>query len=322
MKCAEVSLVVGDQGQDGHYLSALLRARGSHVIGIGRTRAVSSRLGDLGAADVRDRARVGRLLADLQPGEIYYLAGVFGSSESAAEDRYQEFQRCGEVHIGGWLNFLDAVERQQLGARLFYAASSRVFGHPSSTPQNELTPHAPLCMYGITKSAGMRLCNFYRGRGIHCSSGILYNHESPRRPESFVSRKIVQAAVDIKLGSERTLAVGNLSAAVDWGAAQDYVDAMARILRLEQAGDFVIASDQLHTVRQFVETAFAAVELAWEPHVIEDRTLLKALPSSQALVGDSRRLREATGWRPRFAFGDMVRHMVDAELQSRQPAPA
>lgn len=322
MKRAEVSLVVGDQGQDGHYLTALLRARGSHVIGISRTRAVSSRLGDLGAADVRDRARVGRLLAELQPGEIYYLAGVFGSSESAAEDQYQEFQRCGEVHLGGWLNFLDAVARQKLGARLFYAASSRVFGHPSSTPQNELTPHAPLCMYGITKSAGMRLCNFYRGRGIHCSSGILYNHESPRRPESFVSRKIVQAAVDIKLGSERTLTVGNLSAAVDWGAAQDYVDAMARILRLEQAGDFIIASGKPHTVQQFVEAAFSALELAWEPHVIEDSSLLKTPPPGRGLVGDSTRLREATGWRPRFAFGDMVRHMVDAELQSRQPTPA
>ena len=322
MTRAEISLVVGDQGQDGHYLSALLRTRGNHVIGLGRTRAVSSRLGDLGAADVCERAHVVRLLADLQPGEIYYLAGVFGSSESAAEDRCQEFQRCSDVHIGGWLNFLDAVERLQLGARLFYAASSRVFGHPSSAPQNELTPHAPLCMYGITKSAGMRLCNFYRGRGIHCSSGILYNHESPRRPESFVSRKIVKAAVDIKLGSKKTLTVGNLSAAVDWGAAQDYVDAMARILRLEQAGDFVISSDRLHTVRQFVETAFTAVDLAWEQHVVEDHTLLKALPSSQALVGDSRRLREATGWRPRFAFEDMVRHMVDAELKSRQAASA
>jgi len=308
---SKLSLIVGSEGQDGHYLSELLRSRGDRVVGIAR-----------GGLDLGERSRIGELLTELRPSEIYYLAGVFGSSESAAEDPVSEFQRSSEVHVHGWLNFLGAVHQQKSGARLFYASSSRVFGNPPATPQNELTPHAPLCIYGITKSAGMQLARFYRSRGVHCSSGILYNHESPRRPASFVSRKIVQAAVDIKLGAKRPLTVGSLSAAVDWGAAQDYVDAMARILQLPQADDFVIASGTLHTVRQFVEAAFAALDLAWEPHVVEDRTLLTVPPRAQALVGDSTRLREATGWRPKTGFAEMVRGMVNAELLARQPAPA
>jgi len=308
---AKVCLIVGSEGQDGYYLSALLRARGDQVVGIGRA-----------SLDVCDRPRIMQLFQELNPNEIYYVAGVFGSSESAAEDPYRDFQRCYEAHIDGWLNFLDAARARQSGARLFYAASSRVFGNPAATPQNESTPHAPLCMYGVTKSAGMQLGRFYRARGVHCSSGILYNHESPRRPASFVSRKIVQAAVDIKLGAKRKLTVGNLSAAVDWGAAQDYVEAMARIVAAAQPDDFIIASGKLHTVEQFVAAAFSAAGLAWQPHVVEDRSLINTAQLGQALIGDNSRLRKATGWRPRFAFGDMVRHMVDAELQSRQAAPA
>ena len=311
MSRPKVSLVVGSEGQDGHYLSELLRRRGDQVTGIAR-----------GGADLRDRSRVGGLLADLRPAEIYYLAGVFGSSESAAEDTVAEFQRSSEVHVQGWLNFLDAVHSGHPSTRLFYASSSRVFGNPAATPQNEATPHAPLDIYGITKSAGMQLGRLYRARGVHCSSGILYNHESPRRPAGFVSRKIVQAAVDIKLGARCPLTVGSLSIAVDWGAAQDYVEAMTRILQLGQGSDFVIARGTQHTVQQLVEAAFAAVDLPWQPHVVEDRSLLKVPPRAQPLVGDSSRLREATGWRPRTSFAEMVRGMVDAELQSRQPAPA
>jgi len=307
-----VSLVIGSEGQDGFYLSGLLRSRGDQVVGIGR-----------GGIDLRDRDHVDDLLRDLRPAEIYYLAGVFGSAESAAADPHQDFRRCGEVHVDGWLNFLDVTARRGSGARLFYAASSRVFGRPPHTPQNEMTPHAPLCMYGITKSAGMRLGDFYRGRGVHCSSGILYNHESPRRPANFVSQKIVKAAVEIKLGGRQPLRLGNLSAAVDWGAAEDYVEAMVRILESEQAGDFLVASGEPRTVSQFADTAFSALGLPWRDHVIEDRTLLGAAsPPGFALVGDSDKLRRATGWRPRTSFEEMVRLMVQAEMQLRQTAPA
>jgi GDPmannose 4,6-dehydratase len=319
---SRVSLVVGSEGQDGHYLTELLRGRGDRVVGIARKPVAGARAASVRTLDLRERSSVAALIDELEPAEIYYLAGVFGSSESAAADLLADFQRSSEIHAGGWLNFLDAVRERRSGARLFYASSSRVFGNPPATPQNESTPHAPNCVYGITKSAGMRLGALYRGLGVHCSSGILYNHESPRRPASFVSRKIVQAAVDIKLGAKRKLVLGNLSAAVDWGAAQDYVDAMARIVQLEQPGDFIIASGELHTVGQLAATAFAAAELPWEPHVVEDRSLIKVPPAAQALVGDNARLKQATGWRARLGFTEMVRQMVSAELQSRQKAPA
>jgi GDPmannose 4,6-dehydratase len=314
-----VSLVVGCRGQDGHYLSELLQARGDHVIGIARGGCWSSQRGEFPALDVRDRARVATLLAEHRPDEIYYLAGVFDSSEAAAQDPYQAFQRSHDVHVVGWHNFLDGVERQRLPSRLFYASSSRVFGDPAASPQTELTPLAPLCLYGITKSTGMELCSFYRRlRGVFCSSGILYNHESPRRPPAFVSRKIVQAAVDIKLGAGRVLSLGNLSATVDWGAAQDYVDAMARILALGRPDDFVIASGEPHSVKQFAEAAFGALAMPWERHVIEDPSLLAPAPAKRLVLGDATRLREATGWRPKLDFQEMVRQMIDAEFQERK----
>lgn len=300
------SMVVGSGGQDGHYLCALLRERGDEVAGIER-----------GAVALGDRAAIERLLAEVRPEEIYYLAGVFGSSESPAEAAYRDYQRCHEVHVLGWLNVLDAVAAAGGRARLFYASSSRVFGSPDRSPQTELTPHAPRCIYGITKSTGMQLGRFYRERGVHCSSGILYNHESPRRPAHFVSRKIVRAAVDIKLGAGGKLTLGNLSAAVDWGAAQDHVEAMALIAGRAEPGDYIIATGELHTVRQFVEAAFSALGLPWESHVAENRSLITVPPAERPLVGDASRLRQATGWQPRIAFADMVKRMVDAELASR-----
>ena len=308
---ARRSMVVGSGGQDGRYLCTLLGNRGDQVAAIER-----------GGLDLGDRGSVERLLSKAKPDEVYYLAGVFGSSESPAEAAYRDYQRCHEVHVLGWLNFLDAVAAANAGTRLFYASSSRIFGSPDHSPQSELTPHAPRCIYGITKSAGMHLGRFYRERGVRCSSGILYNHESPRRPANFVSRKIVRAAVDIKLGASRKLTLGNLSAAVDWGAAQDYVEAMVLILERAAPADYVIATGELHTVGQFVEAAFSALGLPSASHVDEDRSLITVAPAERPLVGDSSRLREATGWRPRMSFEDMVKRMVEAELSLRRASVA
>ena len=313
-----VSMVVGSAGQDGHYLSERLRARGDEVLGVTRSQCVSSTSGRVDAIAIADRAQVSGLIAAHRPDEIYYLAAAHGAAESGVEDSHDTFERCREAHVTGWLNFLDAVERQGVGSRLFYAASSHVFGEPASSPQSELTPLAPVCAYGITKAAGIGLCRMYRRTGgIFCAAGILYNHESPRRKLPFVSRKIVQAAAEVKLGIRRTLTLGSLSAAVDWGAAEDYTDAMIRILNLDSPADFVIASGRLHTVKQFVEAAFSAVGLAWEQHVVEDSSILKGVRRATPLLGDATRLRDATGWRPSLDFAEMVRRMVVAELKTR-----
>lgn len=315
------SVVIGSSGQDGHYLCELLCARGDEVIGISRGACASSRTGALAPVDVLDRAAVARLLAEHRPAEIYYLAASHGAAEAAAGDTHALFRRAIEAHVDGLLNVLDGIERHCGGARLFYAASSHMFGSAQGPLQNEETPLAPICAYGISKTAGTHLCRFYRSRGLYCSVGILYNHESPRRPLPFVSRKIVQAAADIKLGAKRKLVLGSLSAAVDWGAAEDYVDAMARILQLEQPADYVIASGRLRTVREFAEAAFAAVGLPLEPHVQEDPSLLKGTPRPP-LCGDATRLREASGWRPATGFAEMVQRMVAAELDARKVVAA
>ena len=315
------SVVIGSGGQDGHYLCELLRARGDEVIGITRDACASSSSGALAPVDILDRAAVARLIAEHRPAEIYYLAACHGAAEAAAGDTHALFRRAIEAHVDGLLHVLDAMERHCRSARLFYAGSSHMFGNAPGALQDENTPLAPACVYGITKTAGTRLCRFYRSRGLYCSVGILYNHESARRPLPFVSRKIVQAAVDIRLGAQRKLALGSLSAAVDWGAAEDYVDAMARILRLAQPGDFVVASGRLRTVGEFAEAAFATVGLPWKSHVEEDASLLKG-PRRPPLCGDATRLHEATGWHPAIGFTEMVQRMVAAEMSARQAVAA
>jgi GDPmannose 4,6-dehydratase len=316
----KVSLVVGSAGQDGHYLSALLRARGDEVIGLARTSCESSQAGPLGAVDITEREQVARLLLRHRPAEVYYLAAAHGAAEAARDDDYGTFERCEAVHVRGWLHFLDAVARQGAACRLFYAASSLVFGDPTHSPQTERTPLAPVCFYGVTKATGIGLARRYRREAsVFCSAGILYNHESPRRPLPFVSRKLARAAAEVKLGRRERVTVGSLAAIVDWGAAEDYVEAMTRILALERAEDFVIASGTPHTVRDFAETAFAAVGLPWERHVTEDRAIVKSAQRSVPLIGDATRLREATGWQPMLSFQEMVRRMVEAELAALAP---
>jgi GDPmannose 4,6-dehydratase len=198
--------------------------------------------------------------------------------------------------------------------RVFYAASSRVFGDPAGDVQDENTPMAPVCAYGISKTAGVHLCRYYRREhDVYVSTGILYNHESPLRPEHFVSKKIVRAAVRIRSGLERELVLGNLDARVDWGWAPDYVEAMHAILQLGWPDDFVLASGILHSVQEFVEIAFSAVGLNWREHVVERASILKGHGAEKPLRGSSAKLTAATGWRSRVSFEEIVRIMVAAE---------
>jgi len=311
-----VALIVGSSGQDGYYLAERLRARGDEVVGLARTQCRSERE-DFGVVDIRLRDPVARLVARVRPDEIYFLAAEHGAAESVATDAKAASQRAHDVHVTALCNFLDAMEAERPAARLFYASSCRVFGEPAASPQDERTPIAPRDAYGLTKAAGMALCREYRARGAYCCAGILYNHESPRRRMPFVSRKIVQAAVDIRLGSRRELVLGDLAAQVDWGAAEDYVEAMTRMLQLGEPSDLVIASGELHTVQEFAAAAFDCVGLPWQVHVTEEPTLVSRRRTAP-LCGDSTRLRQATGWRPSIAFGTMVERMVQAELAARR----
>jgi GDPmannose 4,6-dehydratase len=294
------ALVVGSDGQDGRILSDRLRREGSETIGVGRD------------TDILDRDAVARLVSEFRPDEVYYLAAVHHSAEDreslGGRDLYASSHR---VHVEGLLNFLEALRRERAPAHLVYAASCLVFGEPSASTQDESTPLAPVCIYGITKTTGTYCCRLYRkSAGVRASVGILYNHESPLRKPDFVSKKIVRTAVDIRRGQASKLVLGDLSAVNDWGWAEDTVDAMIRIARLDAPDDFVVATGEPHTVADFVEAVFTRAGLDWKRHVEEDRSRIAR--RRPPLIGDSSRLRERTGWKPRVGFEEMAARLWDA----------
>lgn len=286
------ALLVGSAGQDGRILDGQLRARGVEVDGVAR--------GDL---DLLDRAAVATRVrgADV----VYYLAAHHHSSEEAQGDDVALLRASLDVHVHGLAHVLDGMRGD---ARLFYAASSHVFGRPDAPVQNEDTPRRPMSVYGMTKSLGMDVVRYYRDRGRHASSGILYNHESPLRGPSFVTTRIVRGARAAAAGERQVLELGSLSAVVDWGWAPDYTEAMQRIVAQDAPDDYVVASGEPHTVAEFALVAFAAVGLDAREWVVETPALVKK--PGATLVGDATKLRERTGWERTMGFEQMVSRLV------------
>ncbi|NBE82944.1 GDP-mannose 4,6-dehydratase [Micromonospora rubida] len=294
------AIVVGADGQDGVLLSRLLRALGYRVVPVGRH----------GAIDITRPDDVAELVAELRPDEIYLLAAVQNSAQDPVADPVELAHRSYAVNTLAVVHFLEAIDQYSPASKVFYAASSHVFGMPDTPVQDETTPLRPTSVYGISKAAGLLHCRSYRARGVFASVGILYSHESPLRRPGFVSRKIVDAVVRIQRGEAYRLVLGGLAAEVDWGYAADYVDAMRRILSLATPDDYVVASGVRRTVGEFAATAFAAVGLDWRDHVEENAAVLTR--PSVPLVGDASRLRAATGWCPSVDFAGMVRALLRA----------
>jgi GDPmannose 4,6-dehydratase len=306
------ALVVGDLGQDGRILFEQ-RSRSGPVVGIdvGGLRTAGSDGFDLPASvDLQDEAQVAELCARVVPDEAYYLAARHHSSEEHP-DEASELRECTKVHLLGFVNVLDALRRHAPECRVFYASSSHTFGQPTSATQNESTPFSPRNPYAVTKVAGAHTCRLYRERyGMHVSVGILYNHESPLRGPRFVSQRIARGARQAAGDPAFRLKLGSLSAVVDWGYAPDYVDAMIRIVADPRPDDYVIATGQPHTVRDFVEAAFGFMSLDWRAHVEESSGI--AASSQGTLIGDSSKLRARTGWAPTVSFEEMVQILVAA----------
>jgi GDPmannose 4,6-dehydratase len=322
------AIIIGSEGQDGRLLYERLARDGCNLLGIGRRDVRRTQAtGTIDRTiDVLDRAAVERAVATFRPDVVFYLAAFHHSSEDERPaDDAELYLRSHDVHVHGLLNVLESLMRHAPKARIFYAASSHCFGEPPASIQDERTPLRPRDPYGISKTAGIELCRMYRSRhALAASCGFLYNHESPLRSPKFLSAKIVQGAVAIAGGRRDKLILGDLSARVDWGYAPDYVDAMVRILRLDAADDFVIATGQSHSVEDFVSIAFAQLGIDWRKHIASEPSLLTRSTTRAALVGDSTKLRQATGWAPSVTFAEMVRLLVEAELErtSRAASPA
>lgn len=294
------ALVIGSRGQDGVLLTSLLVDRGWEVSGLAR--------GDL---DVCHFPSVKEVLSSGYD-HVYYLAAYHQSSQDSALACERElYEKSTQVHVEGLLNFLDAIRSVAPTTRVFYAASSLVFGSPDHELQDEATPLNPRCIYGITKSNGIQLCRYFREKyGVFASVGILFNHESPLRQRKFVIPKIIHGAIAISRGSTQKLQLGDLSARVDWGYAPDYVEAMHRILCLDSPDDFVIATGETHSVQEVVEIAFGHLGFDWREHIVESPSILTRC--RPALCGDSSKVRQATGWHPSLAFQPMILRLLEA----------
>jgi GDPmannose 4,6-dehydratase len=304
------ALIVGGAGQDGTLLAQWLTKKSIPHVVVNRREVRESSGKIFPAIDLGDAKAVEALIQTQLPSHVFYLAAHHHSSQENLEgEQAKLWQASFDVQVLGLVHFLEALRRHAPESRLFYASSSHVFGTPAQTPQTELTPLAPENIYAIAKVAGMQACRHYRhGAGPFASVGILYNHESIYRQEKFLYKKIIQGALAIRQGRQQQLVLGDLSAEADWGYAPDYVEAMVRILELPEAGDYIVATGQLHTVREFAEIVFAQLGLDVAKHVVEDSSLVR--PRRGLLVGDSRALQSATGWKPSLSFEEMVRTLT------------
>jgi GDPmannose 4,6-dehydratase len=260
--------------------------------------------------DLSDSVNLVKLLYELKPDEIYHLA-----AQSHVRVSFDIPEYTSDVTGVGTIRILEAIREAGLRSRFYQASSSEMFGKAQTVPQNEKTPFWPRSPYGVSKVFSYwATVNYRESYGLHASNGILFNHESPRRGETFVTRKISRAVAAIKHGLQHELFLGNLEAKRDWGYAPEYVEAMWRILQEESGDDFVIATGETHTVREFAEAAFAHVELDWKKYVKHDPRYERPA-EVDLLIGDSAKAKRVLGWEPKVRFRELVQLMVDADLQ-------
>lgn len=315
------ALITGITGQDGSYLAEFLLSKGYRVHGLLR-RSSTTRLERLGeiqdritllSGDLLDSRSLQHVLEVSEPDEVYNLA-----AQSFVPESWTQPLLTGEVTALGVTRMLDAIHVVNPRIRFYQASTSEMFGKAQTVPQSETTPFYPRSPYGVSKLYGHWITvNYRESYGLFACSGILFNHESPRRGLEFVTRKITHAVARIACGQQETLALGNLDARRDWGYAPDYVEAMWRMLQQAQPSDFVVATGETHSVREFVERAFARAHLDWERHVVIDPALVRPA-EVDLLVGDATRARELLDWHPRVGFGELVNLMVDADLKGLQ----
>ena len=311
------ALITGVTGQDGSYLAELLLDKGYQVAGMVRRSSTVSfeRIAHLMdrvefvSGDLLDQLSMVEALRSFEPEEVYNLA-----AQSFVQTSFGQPVLTGETTALGVTRLLDAVRLVDPSIRYYQASSSEMFGKVAEVPQTEATPFHPRSPYGVAKVYGHWITvNYRESYGLHASSGMLFNHESPRRGLEFVTRKISHGAARIALGQESELRLGNLDAKRDWGFAGDYVEAMWRMLQQDEPGDFVVCTGETHSVREFCQVAFGHLGLDWEAHVVVDEEFIRPA-EVDLLVGDASRAAKVLGWSATMDFEGLVTMMVDADM--------
>jgi GDPmannose 4,6-dehydratase len=319
------ALITGITGQDGSYLTEFLLQKGYQVHGLIRrastfnTERIDSLVSDsslifkslhLHYGDLSDASSLLKLLHEIRPDEIYHLG-----AQSHVRVSFDIPEYTADVTGTGTLRILDAMKSVCPKTRFYQASSSEMYGMVQEVPQSEKTPFYPRSPYGAAKVYSYWITvNYRESYGLHASNGILFNHESPRRGETFVTRKITRAVARIKAGLQEKLFLGNLDAKRDWGYAPEYVEAMWLMLQQDKPDDYVVATGETHTVREFVELAFERAGLDWKKHVATDPRYFRPA-EVDLLIGDATKAKKALNWSPRTTFTDLVRIMVDADIE-------
>jgi GDPmannose 4,6-dehydratase len=326
---AKKALLTGVTGQDGSYLAELLLEKGYEVHGLARrsstfnrgridqifasksrAEGIENERALLHYGDLADASSVNRLLRAIRPDEIYNLA-----AQSHVKISFEIPEYTGDVDGLGTLRILEGIRESGLSPRIYQAGSSEMFGKAQEIPQRETTPFYPRSPYAAAKVYAHWLAvNYREAYGMFVCNGILFNHESPRRGENFVTRKITLGVAAIKLGLQKTLALGNLEAKRDWGFAKDYVEAMWLMLQQDQPDDYVIATGETRSVREFCEAAFDYAGLDYRKYVVVDELYFRPA-EVDLLVGDASKARKILGWQPRTSFDELVKMMVDADIE-------
>ncbi|HZO93379.1 MAG TPA: GDP-mannose 4,6-dehydratase [Candidatus Baltobacteraceae bacterium] len=322
MTTEKTALITGITGQDGSYLAELLLHKGYRVVGMTRRTStdVHERIGhivdriEIVSGDLLDQSSMTSILADVRPNEIYNLA-----AQSFVPTSWQQPVLTGEFTALGVTRILEAIRSVDPAIRFYQASSSEMFGKVQAVPQNERTPFYPRSPYGVAKLYGHWITiNYRESYGLYAVSGILFNHESPRRGKEFVTRKISDGVARIKLGLATELRLGNLDAQRDWGYAGDYVRAMWLMLQQTHPDDYVVATGRTHAVREFVRLAFESVGLDWERHVVVDPRYYRPA-EVDLLVGDASKAHRELGWEPEVSFEQLVADMVRRDLERLRP---
>ncbi|MCU0728087.1 MAG: GDP-mannose 4,6-dehydratase [Planctomycetes bacterium] len=312
-----IALITGITGQDGSYLADFLLTQGYRVVGMVRRASTENfeRIEHLRGqieirqADLLDQLSLINLLREVRPREVYNLA-----AQSFVPTSWEQPVLTGEFTALGVTRLLEAIRLVDPGIRFYQASSSEMFGQVQEVPQTERTPFYPRSPYGVAKAyAHWITVNYRESYGIFACSGILFNHESPRRGKEFVTRKVTDGVARIKAGLATTLLMGNLQARRDWGFAGDYVEAMWRMLQQPQPDNYVVATGETHSVQELCERAFARAGLNWKDHVVVDRALVRPA-EVESLLGDATKAKRVLGWQPRVSFHALVDMMVDADL--------